>query len=75
QTHTPLSLFPTNTYIKKQPYPTLLIIPPFNYPLQLLFHPLIPPIPPPNTPILKPSHLTPHLPILINHIIQHTFHE
>ena len=44
----------------KEPYGTVLIIGPFNYPVQLVFEPLIGAIAAGNTAIIKPSELTPH---------------
>lgn len=75
QTDTPLYLFPTKSYIKKEPYGTVLIIGPFNYPVQLVFEPLIGAIAAGNTAIVKPSKLTPHVAIVIKDIIEDTFDE
>ncbi|QGY86645.1 aldehyde dehydrogenase [Staphylococcus epidermidis] len=75
QTDTPLYLFPTKSYIKKEPYGTVLIIGPFNYPVQLVFEPLIGAIAAGNTAIVKPSELTPHVAIVIKYIIEDTFDE
>ena len=75
QTDTPLYLFPTKSYIKKEPYGTVLIIGPFNYPVQLVFEPLIGAIAAGNTAIVKPSELTPHIAIVIRDIIEDTFDE
>ncbi|WP_441001882.1 aldehyde dehydrogenase [Staphylococcus epidermidis] len=75
QTDTPLYLFPTKSYIKKEPYGTVLIIGPFNYPVQLVFEPLIGVIAAGNTAIVKPSELTPHVAIVIRDIIEDTFDE
>lgn len=75
QTDTPLYLFPTKSYIKKEPYGTVLIIGPFNYPVQLVFEPLIGAIAAGNTAIIKPSELTPHVAIVIKDIIEDTFDE
>ena len=75
QTDTPLYLFPTKSYIKKEPYGTVLIIGPFNYPVQLVFEPLIGSIAAGNTAIVKPSELTPHVAIVIKDIIEDTFDE
>lgn len=75
QTDTPLYLFPTKSYIKKEPYGTVLIIGPFNYPVQLVFEPLIGAIAAGNTAIVKPSALTPHVAIVIKDIIEDTFDE
>ena len=71
QTDTPLYLFPTKSYIKKEPYGTVLIIGPFNYPVQLVFEPLIGAIAAGNTAIVKPSELTPHVAIVIKYCITH----
>ncbi|MCG7839990.1 aldehyde dehydrogenase [Staphylococcus epidermidis] len=75
QTDTPLYLFPTKSYIKKEPYGTVLIIGPFNYPVQLVFEPLIGALAAGNTAIVKPSELTPHVAIVIKDIIEDTFDE
>ena len=75
QTDTPLYLFPTKSYIKKEPYGTVLIIGPFNYPVQLVFEPLIGAIAAGNTAIVKPSELTPHVALVIRDIIEDTFDE
>ena len=75
QTDTPLYLFPTKSYIKKEPYGTVRIIGPFNYPVQLVFEPLIGAIAAGNTAIVKPSELTPHVAIVIKDIIEDTFDE
>ena len=53
-------MFPSKSYIKPEPYGTILIIGPFNYPVQLLFEPLIGAIAAGNN-IIKPSELTPHV--------------
>lgn len=70
---TPLYLFPTKSYIKKEPYGTILIIAPFNYPFQLVFEPLIGAIAAGNTAIIKPSELTPNVARVIKRLINETF--
>lgn len=70
---TPLYLFPTKSYIKKEPYGTVLIIAPFNYPFQLVFEPLIGAIAAGNTAIIKPSELTPNVTRVIKRLINETF--
>lgn len=57
----------------KEPYGTVLIIGPFNYPVQLVFEPLIGAIAAGNTAIIKPSELTPHTTEVVNHIIESSF--
>ncbi|MCH8652118.1 aldehyde dehydrogenase [Staphylococcus lugdunensis] len=73
QADTPLFMFPTKSYIMKEPYGTVLIIGPFNYPVQLVFEPLIGAIAAGNTAIIKPSELTPHTTEVVNHIIESSF--
>lgn len=70
---TPLYLFPTKSYIKKEPYGTVLIIAPFNYPFQLVFEPLIGASAAGNTAIIKPSELTPNVARVIKRLINETF--
>ncbi|HDJ4969265.1 TPA: aldehyde dehydrogenase [Staphylococcus aureus] len=70
---TPLYLFPTKSCIKKEPYGTVLIIAPFNYPFQLVFEPLIGAIAAGNTAIIKPSELTPNVARVIKRLINETF--
>ena len=48
---------------------------PFNYPVQLVFEPLIGAIAAGNTAIVKPSELTPNVAEVIQDIIQETFEE
>ena len=66
-------MFPAKSYIKQEPYGTVLIIGPFNYPVQLLFEPLIGAIAFGNTAIIKPSELTPHVATVIRQIIEDVF--
>ena len=73
QVNTPLFMFPTKSYIMKEPYGTVLIIGPFNYPFQLLIEPLIGAIAAGNTVILKPSEFTPNVSGVIQQIIADAF--
>ena len=73
QVNTPLFMFPTKSYIMKEPYGTVLIIGPFNYPFQLLIEPLIGAIAAGNTIILKPSEFTPNVSDVIQQIISDAF--
>ncbi|MDI9231420.1 aldehyde dehydrogenase [Staphylococcus caprae] len=73
QVDTPLYLFPTKSYIKNEPYGTVLIIGPFNYPVQLVFEPLIGAIAAGNTAIVKPSEHTPNVASVIRKIIEDSF--
>lgn len=52
--------FPSENYILKEPYGSVLIIAPWNYPVQLSLLPLVGALAAGNTAIIKPSELTPH---------------
>ncbi|MEJ7260239.1 aldehyde dehydrogenase family protein, partial [Staphylococcus epidermidis] len=55
------------------PYGTVLIIGPFNYPVQLVFEPLIGAIAAGNTAIVKPSEHTPNVATVIRNVIEDSF--
>jgi aldehyde dehydrogenase (NAD+) len=65
--------FPSANYIYKEPYGTVLIISPWNYPFQLLFAPAIGAIAAGNTAVLKPSELAPHTAALVNRMVTDHF--
>ena len=65
--------FPSAAKIHKEPYGTVLIIAPWNYPYQLAFAPLIGAIAAGNTAVLKPSELTPHTSKICKEIIEAVF--
>ncbi len=67
------SLFPSNGQILFEPYGTVLIIGPFNYPFQLLIEPLIGAIAAGNCAILKPSELVPTVSAVVTDIINTIF--
>ncbi len=67
--------FPSSDYIYKDPYGTVLIIAPWNYPYQLAMVPLIGAISGGNTTVVKPSELTPNTSDLIEDIITSIFEE
>jgi aldehyde dehydrogenase (NAD+) len=73
QVNTPLFMFPAKSYIMKEPYGTVLIIGPFNYPLQLVIEPLIGAIAAGNTAVIKPSEFTPHVTKVLRKIIEDVF--
>ena len=70
---TPIHQYPSKSYIMYEPYGTVLIIGPFNYPFQLLIEPLIGAISAGNCVILKPSESTPTISALTKKIIEETF--
>lgn len=65
--------FPSRAKIYKEPYGTVLIIAPWNYPYQLAFAPIIGAIAAGNTVVLKPSELTPHTSAITKEIIEAVF--
>ncbi|MHC1681737.1 MAG: aldehyde dehydrogenase [Clostridiaceae bacterium] len=70
---TSLYQFPSKGYIFHEPYGTVLIIGPFNYPFQLLIEPLIGAMAAGNCVILKPSEVTENITKLMKKIIEETF--
>ena len=68
-----LHLMPGSARILREPYGTVLIIAPWNYPMQLLFSPLVGAIAAGNTAILKPSELAPRTAEVIQRIIESCF--
>lgn len=69
----PLHVFPAKSLILSEPYGTVLIIGPFNYPFQLLIEPLIGAIAAGNCAVLKPSESTPAISAIIEELIKETF--
>ncbi|MCM5663235.1 aldehyde dehydrogenase [Galbibacter mesophilus] len=65
--------FPSSAKIIKEPYGTVLIIAPWNYPFQLALSPLIGAIAAGNTAVVKPSELTPNTATIIDEIISEVF--
>lgn len=65
--------FPSTDRLYSEPYGTVLIIAPWNYPYQLAMAPLIAAVAAGNTVILKPSELTTHTAELLHAIIHTVF--
>lgn len=65
--------FPSSSKIYKEPYGTVLVISPWNYPYQLAFVPLIGAIAAGNTVVLKPSELTPNTSKITKEILEAVF--
>ncbi|WP_096155522.1 aldehyde dehydrogenase [Bacillus sp. FJAT-45066] len=72
---TPVYQMPSKSYLMKEPYGTVLIVGPFNYPFQLVMEPLIGAMSAGNCVVLKPSESTPNVSALINKIISENFDE
>lgn len=72
---TPLVMVSTSGKIVYEPYGVTLIIAPFNYPMQLVFEPLLGAICAGNCAIIKPSEFTPHVSKVVELLVKETFEE
>lgn len=72
---TPIKLFPSCSYIVKEPLGCSLIISPWNYPVQLLLNPLVGAISAGCTAVLKPSPYVPRVSKVIEEMISSCFEE
>ena len=73
QTNTDFVNLPSSSYIQRHPKGVVLIISPWNYPLQLLLIPLVGAIAGGNTAVLKPSEMAPAVSALVEKIISDAF--
>lgn len=71
--HTNLLNFPSASYIRHEPAGVVLIIGPWNYPLQLSLAPLVGAIAAGNCTVLKPSEFAPATAAVIQQIIETAF--
>lgn len=72
---TPLTGFPSKSYIVREPLGCALIVSPWNYPVQLLLNPLVGAIAAGCTAVLKPSPYVPEVSATIEKMIADTFPE
>lgn len=72
---TPFYLMPSKSYIISEPYGSVLIIGPYNYPFQLLIEPLAGAIAAGNTAVLKPSEMAPNVSKVVKEMIEDSFEE
>ncbi|MFR2266006.1 MAG: aldehyde dehydrogenase family protein, partial [Clostridium sp.] len=72
---TPIFLMPAKSFIINEPYGTVLIIGPYNYPFQLIVEPLVGVIAAGNCAVIKPSELAPNVSKIILKIIGEAFDE
>jgi len=72
---TPVHLQPAKSFIVHEPYGSVLIIGPFNYPFQLVMEPLIGAIAGGNCAIVKPSETSVHTAHVVNKILTATFEQ
>ncbi|HRX15586.1 MAG TPA: aldehyde dehydrogenase [Spirochaetota bacterium] len=70
---TPMHQFYASSYIIKEPYGTVLIISPWNYPFQLAISPLIGAVAAGNTVMIKPSEISPNTSKIMASIITKSF--
>lgn len=73
KTKSPITVFPAKSYVERQPLGSVLIIGPYNYPVQLLLEPLTAAIAAGNCAVLSPSELTPNVSGVIKQMIESTF--
>ncbi len=70
---TPIHLQPAKSFIVREPYGSVLIIGPFNYPFQLVMEPLIGAMAAGNCAIVKPSETAVHTAMIVKKILSDTF--
>lgn len=73
--HTPLMNFPSKSIIYKEPYGVVLIMSPWNYPVQLTLVPLIGALAAGNCAVVKPSAYSPEVSKVLAKILRATFSE
>jgi aldehyde dehydrogenase (NAD+) len=69
----PLTFKPGSATLRPEPLGTVCIIAPWNYPVQLLFAPLVPALAAGNTAVLKPSEVTPTVSALVDELVPRYF--
>lgn len=70
---TPVHLQPSKSFVVREPYGSVLIIGPFNYPFQLVMEPLVGAIVGGNCAVVKPSESAKHTVKIIKKILTETF--
>lgn len=72
---TPIALMGSSSYIHHEPKGVVLIISPWNFPMNLTFGPLVSAIAAGNCVIIKPSEMTPHASALMKKMVEDMFDE
>ena len=72
---TPIALLGSSSHIRHEPKGVVLIISPWNFPVNLTFGPLVSAIAAGNTVMVKPSENTPHASAIMKAIIEEVFDE
>jgi aldehyde dehydrogenase (NAD+) len=75
QVDTPLAQIGSSSYVHYEPKGVVLIISPWNFPVNLTFGPMISAIAAGNCVIIKPSEHTPHASAIMNKIVNELFDE
>ena len=70
---TPLAIQPAKSFVVREPLGVVLIIAPWNYPIQLAIAPLAAAIAAGNVAVVKPSEMTPHTSGALAKLIARTF--
>jgi aldehyde dehydrogenase (NAD+) len=70
---TPMSLQPAKSFVVREPLGVVLVIAPWNYPVQLAINPLAAALAAGNVAIVKPSELVPHTSAALARLIAATF--
>lgn len=70
---TPITMFPSSSYVVKEPLGCSLIVSPWNYPVQLLLNPLVGAIAAGCTAVLKPSPYVPTVSTVIEEMVREFF--
>lgn len=69
----PLFLFPSRGSVRPEPYGSVLILSPWNYPFQLAMAPLVSAIAAGNCAVVKPSELAPHTAAVLTELLETCF--
>ncbi len=72
---TPLAMMGSSSHVKYEPKGVVLIVSPWNFPINLTFGPLVSAIAAGNTVIIKPSEMTPNASALMKQIVAEIFEE
>ena len=73
QVKTPAHMQPAKSFILHEPYGSVLIIGPYNYPFQLVMEPLLGAIIGGNCAVVKPSEATPNVAAIVREVIEEVF--
>ncbi len=72
---TPMAMLGSSSRVRHEPKGVVLIISPWNFPINLTFGPLVSAVAAGNTVIIKPSEMTPHAARVMKKIISDVFEE